>query len=734
MRTKALSCFMIMVFTFAPDVSVRAQSTRPTTLPVSKLPDGWEQIDERLLFLSARLSSLEASLGAIQKAIRQAGYKQTVKKDEADRYRKGNELMDRNAGGPVAWQDFYGRTAEKFFYHPVDPNSHYLTKTLITQQPAPTGPSGTVLAPQQLPIPQRPPQFEYVYRVNNDAQQRAADEAMALGGQIDRLLERRRKLETEQSALWYQIAFQAVASRNLAAKPMYRFDWISTEPDAAAAERITALRSAQTFVRGVNRFMTQTQDRIEADQGAEFALLRSVVQTARADLDDTLQSQPSLAADLANPQSALGELSAAAKRLSDLTQNIADAHRLAVDGDSAGDDQRKDTFRGLLQDKLLSSAETLLLLDACVSTLSKQWHLVPDPQKPVAALPPLALPHVSATGSVASPSSPGFNDSPTPGSAAAPAPKPIVKAVTPPSDPPAVTAWSSLPDSRKLRLVPQWQSRAVKTTIDSATVDGKKVLTQDQSPYLISGTLHITEGGELSVGPGTVLLFAPDASVDNAGVIRLGSDGDWIVLAAADSAKPWKGIAGKGELNAQRCLFTGVTDGPAIKGERKNAFQLSQCVFVDNQIGLDCGNNASGTVEHSLFVKNSKAFLAHGDGGTVNFSHCLFTGNGQGAASNFSGYWSGSDSTFFANEVGVAAPQNDMICSLKRCNVFGNTKVQATSRGGRIQARGNYWGDLTDDDPTLVSGRKPDLSGRVSKPFIEAVPVLPKCPYLEVAK
>jgi hypothetical protein len=78
-------------------------------------------------------------------------------------------------GRGVLWNEFYGSTTEKFFYHPVDPQTTYHTSTVLRQmgssQDDKVG-SG-VPASQSLSIHQRPPQFDYIYRANRDAKRRA---------------------------------------------------------------------------------------------------------------------------------------------------------------------------------------------------------------------------------------------------------------------------------------------------------------------------------------------------------------------------------------------------------------------------------------------------------------------------------------------------------------------------------------------------------------------------------
>lgn len=65
------------------------------------LKGDWEQIDQRMLFLTTQLASVEAM-----------GMPTTIR-----------------------WDKFYGKTADKFFYHPIDRNSSYHTETLLTQRP-----------------------------------------------------------------------------------------------------------------------------------------------------------------------------------------------------------------------------------------------------------------------------------------------------------------------------------------------------------------------------------------------------------------------------------------------------------------------------------------------------------------------------------------------------------------------------------------------------------------------
>jgi hypothetical protein len=137
-------------------------ATKPAPIaPAAPLKDGWEEIDKRLVFLMVRLANVEASLDAVEKSLGLGTRQQAARVGDAKRAEQGNEMMDRKGGGPVKWSQFYGRTAEKFFYHPTDRNTTYHTTTILSQQ-SPSGdnsPGAGVPSRQGLPVHQRPPQL-----------------------------------------------------------------------------------------------------------------------------------------------------------------------------------------------------------------------------------------------------------------------------------------------------------------------------------------------------------------------------------------------------------------------------------------------------------------------------------------------------------------------------------------------------------------------------------------------
>jgi hypothetical protein len=132
--------------------------------------------------LLMQLSDAEANIQAINKALIRTGYKVGVAYDRIDSNLKGNELMDRKGGGPVRWDEFYGRTARDFVMHDAgSPVYHQV---------------------------QRPSEFDFIYRANDNQISRAKDQIASLEKNQSALLARREKHEADQARLWATIAFE----------------------------------------------------------------------------------------------------------------------------------------------------------------------------------------------------------------------------------------------------------------------------------------------------------------------------------------------------------------------------------------------------------------------------------------------------------------------------------------------------------------------------------------------
>lgn len=372
----------MLVTAHAQDKKKDADKKAPIA-PAEKAAEGWDEIDQRLVFLMVRLANTESSLEAVEKTIAASSRKQSVKLGDAKRSIGKNEKMDEKGGGPMHWSKFYGTTAEKFFYHPVDRNTTYHTTTVLKQQSPKDDNKVAEGTPsrQGLPVAQRPPQFDYIYKANQDAAKKAEDEAALLKNKIDALLERRQRLEAEQLALWVEIAFRAVAHFDLDKKPIFRFEPIVVANDADAKLHAEIMKSSAIFMRLALSILAEAPK----DQAATFSRIKAAVSEERDRLNDIWLR---LDVDATDKDTNEGKFAALAKRLDELASNLSESYLVAMEGDQAQDQQRKDTFRGLFQESLLNYAEIVLALDEMSEEMKKEWKIKPDLDKP---LPTISL-------------------------------------------------------------------------------------------------------------------------------------------------------------------------------------------------------------------------------------------------------------------------------------------------------------------------------------------------------
>lgn len=370
-RTILWSLLLVSGFTVA-----RAADDEPQQLFAEPKKDWvWDQ-DKRFDFLIERLASLEASLDAVNASIAKTTGKKSFRQGEARRAEANNTLMDRKGGGPMAWNQFYGTNAEKFFYHPVDPNTTYRTDTLLRQMGSSQDDKvgAGVPASHSVPVHQRPPQWDYIYRANRDASSRAEEEARKLEGKTDALLERRFQLEQEQAELWARLAFRVIERLNIPRKPVLRFQLVGASTEPADIQRAQALQAAARFLSTALLVI----DKAEKDQATALSSVREVISNARDSFEDALLEADAVAADVVDKNTALGKYVALAQLLDDTSNNLGESYDVAMEGDRAKDAARKDRFRGLLQRSLVEYAEILLALDELTDELKSKWAISID--------------------------------------------------------------------------------------------------------------------------------------------------------------------------------------------------------------------------------------------------------------------------------------------------------------------------------------------------------------------
>lgn len=213
MRLSKLECVLSALLVLS--TSAGADEGMKAPFPFQEAPPkkDWEwDEDERFDDLMEQLAINEASLDAVQAALTKKSRRKTSQSAAAARFDENNRMMDRKGGGPMKWDEFYGTNAEKFFYHPIDPNTTYHTDTALRQagKYEDDKSEADIPARQSLPVHQRPPQWDYIYRANRTARENALADAALLEGEVEQLEQRRTQLEQEQAVLWCKLAFRAI--------------------------------------------------------------------------------------------------------------------------------------------------------------------------------------------------------------------------------------------------------------------------------------------------------------------------------------------------------------------------------------------------------------------------------------------------------------------------------------------------------------------------------------------
>ena len=321
-----------------------ALGANPTTQPAAA-PDLTPRQQDLLL----QLSDAEANIQAINKALKVTGYSVGVAYDKIDSNLKGNELMNRQGGGPVRWDEFYGKTANDF------PRTGFWDDRMDDH---------------------RPQQFKFVYKANNDQIAAARDQISSLLQNQQALLDRRRVHEEDQSRLWATLAWEQVEDREIEFRPLYRFALQPPGPEAAV------LRPVILFLRTAASVAHDGLDSIQGSQGAAFISDARRMDAAYTALQQSLadaQDAATLRSDHANDAQTLKSL---CKELAEQTKVIADDYSNALDRDRAKEDNSKLEFRGQLQSSLSSFATEFSKLDDAVTQTAKSWGVTPNKGTP----------------------------------------------------------------------------------------------------------------------------------------------------------------------------------------------------------------------------------------------------------------------------------------------------------------------------------------------------------------
>ena len=344
----------------------------PFKIASPKVDWEWDK-DERFDDLIEQLAINEASLEAVDKAIARKNTSTRSRQMSAQQFDSNNRFMDRKGGGPMNWKEFYGTNAEKFFYHPVDANTTYHTKTYLQQAgKSEDNKSGFgVPSSQSLPVHQRPPQWDYIYRANRTAREKALAGAAVLKSQVVELEQQRKLLETEQEELWCKLAFRAVLRHDMHRKPVLRFIVEPVSTSVQDIDQAATLSIAASFFKKSLQIVLKSEE----DQPLALSNAKHLIVNAWNDLDDAILSKETLLDQANDTEFVLGQFMALAKRLRDTAKTLTEAFEGSNDELAAKDAMRKERYRGILQRNLVEYAQLLLALDELIDVMEKDWAI-----------------------------------------------------------------------------------------------------------------------------------------------------------------------------------------------------------------------------------------------------------------------------------------------------------------------------------------------------------------------
>jgi hypothetical protein len=328
-----LTAFVVLGNLPAPAILLAA----PAQLPA---PED-EVLTERQNSLLLQLSDAEANIKALNLALVRTGYKVGLAYDRIDSNEKGNELMDRNGGGPVRWDRFYGRTAKEYNRN-----------------------GGS--------FDQRSQQFSFVYNANNQQIAKAKASVAALAQDQATLLGRRRQHEADQCYLWATLAWERVKDREIAFHPLYRF---KLKPAGARSE---LLRGPILFLRKAEKVTTSALESVQSEQDGTFQEVAQQMKAAYGALQESMANSM-LAAEIKDgDRKNAGELKSLCKQLSEQCAIIADNSCKALDSDRSNEDASKLQFRGELQTSLMKFATSMAELDERIDKSAHALVIIPE--------------------------------------------------------------------------------------------------------------------------------------------------------------------------------------------------------------------------------------------------------------------------------------------------------------------------------------------------------------------
>ena len=196
---------------------------------------------------------------------------------------------------------------------------------------------------------------------------------------------RRRELETEQLALWCQIAFHNIVHQRLPERPLYRFE-LTPHVDSEQAKHDESMRMVVQLMDQAFQVIAD----VERSRGKPLRKIAPPISKARLELTDTWRKQGEVFEDATKKKRELrysrDKLVRLAELLEDHGKIVDDSYPRALKHAQSPADSNLNNPQqtwNQVSDSLIAMAAVMLVLDDTALLLAGEWDAKPNLEKPL---------------------------------------------------------------------------------------------------------------------------------------------------------------------------------------------------------------------------------------------------------------------------------------------------------------------------------------------------------------
>ena len=275
--------------------------------------------------------------------------------------------------------------------------------------------------------------------------------------------------------------------------------------------------------------------------------------------------------------------------------------------------------------------------------------------------------------------------------------------------------------------IPEEEPDVSEFTKISSDITEDTILTKDNSPYVISQSISVLEGAELTIEAGVIIKSEPDVEINISGgsLKALGTSDNKIYFTnlTDDNSNSWNGISISNTLDNPAHLFLeNVVIHYAYSGLRLGNISdviINNVIFEKNGSGISDSGGTIVNITDSKIINNSIGIELNQESGAqnsvYNISNLSIYGNSDYGVSN--------------NTYSLAKNQNSVLNLL--ASLFKPNQVFAEEYDYTVDFRNVWWGDSSGPlhEFTNIGGLGNKVSDNVLfDPWVTIDPEIPPLP------